>query len=139
MEALVGLLDEGGYSCVIAQGDSVRCFSQRGVADLYALLRDEPQLLRGARVADKVVGLGAAALMLRGGVAVLYTHVISQGALTLLEDGGVEVGYGALVPHIINRAGTGRCPLESRLDGACTLEEMLVRIDKFINEISNAK
>ena len=41
----------------------MRIFRERGVADLFRLLREEPQLLRGAFIADKVVGKGAAALV----------------------------------------------------------------------------
>ncbi len=41
----------------------MRIFRERGVADLFRLQHEEPQLLRGAFIADKVVGKGAAALM----------------------------------------------------------------------------
>ena len=34
MEELINLLHSGGYSCVIANGDNIRTFTQRGVADL---------------------------------------------------------------------------------------------------------
>ena len=37
-------------------------FCQRGVADLWHLLNSSPELLKGAFVADKVVGKAAAAL-----------------------------------------------------------------------------
>ena len=42
MEELINLLHSGGYSCVIANGDNIRTFTQRGVADLYDLLTQEP-------------------------------------------------------------------------------------------------
>lgn len=61
MEELINLLHSGGYSCVIANGDNIRTFTQRGVADLYDLLTQEPDFLKGASIADKVVGKGAAA------------------------------------------------------------------------------
>ena len=31
MEELINLLHSGGYSCVIANGDNIRTFTQRGV------------------------------------------------------------------------------------------------------------
>ena len=55
MEELINLLHSGGYSCVIANGDNIRTFTQRGVADLYDLLTQEPDFLKGASIADKVV------------------------------------------------------------------------------------
>ena len=41
MEELINLLHSGGYSCVIANGDNIRTFTQRGVADLYDLLTQD--------------------------------------------------------------------------------------------------
>ena len=49
-------------SCVIRNGSDMRVFYERGVKDLYRLLKEVPGLLRGAFVADKVVGKAAAAL-----------------------------------------------------------------------------
>ena len=37
-------------------GDTIRIFRERGVRDLWRLLHEEPELLDGAFVADKVVG-----------------------------------------------------------------------------------
>ena len=64
IEELIDLLHSGGYSCAIANRDIIRTFTQRGVADLYDLLTQEPDFLKGALIADKVVGKGAAALMI---------------------------------------------------------------------------
>ena len=38
MEELINLLHSGGYSCVIANGDNIRNFTNRGLAVLYDLL-----------------------------------------------------------------------------------------------------
>ena len=43
MEELINLLHTGGYSCTIANGGKIRTFTQRGVADLYDLLTQEPE------------------------------------------------------------------------------------------------
>ena len=67
-EQTIGLLFAEKCSCVVRNGDEVRIFRERGVKDLYRLLREEPQLLDGAFVADKVVGKGAAALMILGAI-----------------------------------------------------------------------
>lgn len=116
MEELIRLLNEGGYSCVVRHGDEIRTFSRRGVADLYDLYRTDRDFLKGAWLADKVIGKGAAALMVLGGVARVWTRVISTPALTLLRNGGVEVAFAEEVPCIINRTRTGRCPLETLCD-----------------------
>ena len=137
MEQLREILHSGHHTLVVrsASGE-IRTFDRRGVADLYELLTCGSGFLRGGEVADKVVGRAAAALMLLGGVKRLHTDVISSLALTLFADGGVEVAFDTEVPHIINRAGDGWCPLETRCKDCLTPAECLERIKTFMNEIN---
>lgn len=130
-ETLVKLLHKGGYSLVLWNGNT-RTFTRRGVADLYNLLHDEPDSLRGAIVVDKVVGKGAATLIILGGVAELHTDVISEAALALLAAADVKVSYDRVVTHIINREGTGHCPVEMLCREAKTAEECLPLIQNFM-------
>ena len=131
MEKLIRLLHEGNYSLVVAHGE-IRTFSGRGVSDLYALSGEDPGFLRGASVADKVVGKAAAALMILGEVGELHADVVSRPALDLFADSGVRVSYGTAVPHIINRTKTGWCPLETCCRYCLTPQDCLVRIEEFI-------
>ena len=98
-------------------------FERRGVADLYALLREQPGLLLGADVADKVVGKGAAALMVLGRVRRVYADVLSEPA------------YGRLVSAIRNRAGNGWCPVETLCRDKETAEECLPLIAGFVERL----
>ena len=59
MEHLKSLLATSGASLVLYDGE-VHTYHGRGVADLYDLYTNEPGKLRGALVADKVIGKGAA-------------------------------------------------------------------------------
>ncbi len=127
-------LATGNHTLVVCRGDVVRCFDRRGVADLYALLHEQPELLRGACVADKVVGRAAAALMIAGGVRALHTGVVSRLALDLFARSSVEVYYDVAVEHVINRTQTDWCPLERRCADARTVEACLERIDRFMEE-----
>ena len=135
MEELVKTLHEGGYSCVIRQGDVIRTFTQRGVSDLYALLTKEPHFLLGASVADKVIGKAAAALLVAGGIKELHAGVISEGALELLTQAGIPTTYDKRVPYIINRTHTDRCPLEKRCAEATSAAECLPLIASFVEEV----
>lgn len=137
MKSLVKTLHTGGHSLVVRTAAGViLTFNHRGVADLHALYHDETSPLRGASVADKVVGLGAALLMVAGGVSHCHTDVISSDALRLIKNSGVDCDYDAEVPEIINRAGTGRCPLETRLAPLHDIEAMLAETDRFVKEMS---
>ena len=132
---MIELLQSSGCSCVIRNGETLRLCHQRGVKDLYEILTSQPELLCGSFIADKVVGKGAAALMILGRIDSLYTDTISEAALKLLDNYGIEVSYGKLVPHIINRAGTGMCPVESLCKEIATAEECLPLIKDFIQQL----
>mgnify|MGYP000177504918 CR=1 FL=1 len=131
-EQTVGLLFAEKCSCVVRNGDEVRIFRERGVKDLYRLLREEPQLLDGAFVADKVGGKGAAALMILGGVGELHADVISRPARLLLAASPVHVSYTLEVPYIVNRTRTGQCPVETLCRDCATAAEALPLIRNFI-------
>ena len=163
MKALVETLKEGNHSLVIAKpltaenisslqgqqkeetkndGIEKHCilkFDGRGVSDLFRLLHEAPDVLEGSLLADKVVGKGAAALMALGKVKEVYADIISQPAFALLEQEGIQVSYGKLVPHIINRAGTGMCPVETRCQPCNTPAECLEEIKAFLAEMKEKK
>ncbi len=132
MEELIQILHQGNYSCVIRNG-TTRTFTRRGVADLYSLLKDEPSFLNGAAVADKVIGKGAAAILVKGGVKRVYADVISLSALTLLREAGIETDFGSTVPFIQNRDKSGWCPMEKICYEEKTAEDILPLIEKFID------
>lgn len=139
MKELIDMLHAGNYSCVIANGERIRTFTQRGVADLYDLLTQEPDFLHGASVADKVIGKAAASLMVLGGVREVYTRTISRPALRLLQEAGVTVNCDEVVDHIINRTHTGWCPMEQASRDLHTAEEIFPVIKEFIsNQRKNA-
>ena len=135
MHTLIPLLHSGNFSCVIRKGDAVRTFTQRGVADLFHLLTTDAPFLLGSSIADKVVGKGAAALMVKGGVVRVHADVISAPALALLEAAGVAVSYAEVVEGIRNRAGTDMCPVEKRCLPLENIDEMVSEIRDFLTQI----
>lgn len=132
---LLQILDEGKYSCVIYTDGKLRTFNKSGVRDLYDLLTTNPSVLKDARMADKIIGKGAAALMILGGVKEVTTHVISESALRLLKDANVNVSYEKCIYGIINRKKSDWCPLEKRLTNATTAEECRPIITQFIADL----
>lgn len=136
-KVLIERLDAEQCSCVIYNEGETRLFWERGVQDLYRLLKTEPDFLRGAFIVDKVIGKAAAALMALGGVDEVFARVISSSARELLERSGIKVDFLSEVPHIINRTQTGWCPLETRCFRMHTAEECLQQIEDFIHTMNN--
>lgn len=129
-------LHEGQCSCVIYSGGSYIECHERGVKDLYRLLTTDPEVLHGSFVADKVIGKGAAAVMVAGKVGAVYTDVISRPALALLQSAGIEVDFKDCVDNIINRAGTGICPVEQLCADCATAEECIPLIGQFLESMA---
>lgn len=138
-QQIINLLQSEQCSCVIRKGDTIRIFRKRGVQDLYRLLKDDPDFLKGAFVADKVVGKAAAALMILGGVEEVFTFTVSRLARDLFERSAVKLGFAQEVSHIINRAGTGWCPMESRCRDLDTSEACFGQVEEFLNTMKENK
>lgn len=121
--ALLNILNAEHASLVVLNNDSLSIHTERGVKDLVQLLRDEPERLHGAQVADKIIGRAAASLMVAGGVSEVHTNLISTPALQLLRNAGIPVSFDEEVPQILNRDKSGQCPIDSRLNEAESIEE----------------
>ncbi len=132
---LIQLLHSEGYSLVVANHNEIRTFSGRGISDLYNLITTDTSFLKGALLADKVVGKGAAALMIIGGITELYTDVISDSAWELFQTSSIKVSYKLRVPKIWNHAHTDSCPVEKLCKEAKTAEECFPIINDFLKKL----
>lgn len=132
MENIIELLHLGGYSCVVVNGAEIRTFKQHGIEDLYDLHLYNARLLQGSTIADKIVGIAAATLMLSGGVEIVYAEIISLPALKLLRDAGIKVSALQVVPMIENTDHTDWCPLEKICLKGQSAKEIIVLINRFM-------
>lgn len=135
LATLLKQLDASRLSCVISKDGEVTTYRQSGVQDLYDLLSEGGGKLKGALVADKIIGRGAAAMMVLGGVKAVNTHTISTPALKMLRDGGVKVYFDTEVDYIENRRKTGQCPLDSRLQNLTDPKECWPVIRQFVADL----
>ena len=134
LSEITQLLHQDNYSCVVRNSVETQTFSRQGVQDLLSLYEERPEYLCNALVADKVVGKGAAALMILGKVAGVYAAVISKPALDLLTEHNMNVKYDTLVPNIINRTHTGVCPVEQLCLPLSSLSDMYNAISHFVHK-----
>lgn len=90
-------------------GRVIHTSAENGVRPLLGAL----QLISGAVVADRIIGRAAAFLAVYGGAAAVYGHIMSRPAMDVLREHNIPFEYGTEVSHILNRAGTGPCPMEA--------------------------
>lgn len=105
-------LSERGANLVIARDGRILFTGySRGLRDLAKIALEDPGMLGGSAVADRVVGKAAAIICSINGVRAVYAITLSRHALEELEKAGVEFHYERLVPHI-EAPGGGICPFE---------------------------
>lgn len=112
LQTAIALLQAQGCTCVLCLNGQTVTSHRRGVAPLLELL-DSGRDYAGFSAADKVVGKATAMLYRLLGVKAVWGAVMSESAVCVLHDAGIEAHFERTVPHIINRAGTGPCPMEA--------------------------
>ena len=133
MKELIELIkgDECRGAIRCADG-SVHKFTHRGVVDLFKLVVESGVSLRGAVAADRVIGRGAALLMIKGGVSRGHAFMMSKSARQVLHAAGVDCSCDQEVEHIANRDGTDICPVEKATVNTVDPDEAAEKIRHFL-------
>lgn len=119
IKSAVNLIKEDRAAVLLLkEGVIVRSEVGHGVAPLLRLY--EEGALKNSYVVDKIVGKAAAMLMAVGGAAGCHAVTLSESALAIFRRHKIPVEYETLVPMIVNRKGTGMCPME---EAVLTLED----------------
>lgn len=106
------LLSSASTIAVVSNGE-VFTSQERGVKPLLFLLKEKKEFLKGASVADKVIGKAAALLMVLGEIKEVHTLIISEPAIKVFEKHNIPCFYDKKVTRIVNRTGDGLCPMET--------------------------
>ena len=129
------LILEQNVPCVFWKNGVLRTGTGTGVRPLIAAYETEPELLRGALIVDKIVGKAAAMLAVLGGAAGVFGLTISAAARDYLTAHSIPAGWDVCTERIINRAGTGLCPMEQAVldlddptEGCQVLKETMRRL-----------
>ena len=129
------ILKATNSTCVFCNEDTVLTDARRGVRPLLDLIENNMDVSAFA-AADKVVGKAAAYLYCLLNVKALHAVIISNPALSVLEERGIPVTYETLVPAIRNRANDGPCPMEHAVLHINTPEDALIAIYATLERLS---
>lgn len=91
-----------------------REYYQNRIKDIKEILQNDKQALKGAIIADKVIGKVASSILTVAGVKEIYADVISKYAIPVLEENTVKYEYRQLVEYVQNNDKTGMCPMENK-------------------------
>lgn len=123
----IDALNGGNYTCVLCKDNTIYTSTERGVRPLIECI-DGNIDLKGFSAADKIVGKAAAFMYVLLGVKEVYAHVMSEGASKVFTENNIEFLCGNSVQKIMNRAGTGVCPMEETVGELSNPREALEAI-----------
>jgi len=129
------LLDSGVVLAVV-NGEKSYTSDLRGVSALLSLYNNNPMLIKGAYIADKVIGKAAALLMVLGKTKEVFALTISKNAVSVFEKNGIPYSYLNIVDFIKNREGTGRCPLEQCV---LTIDDPILAFNAINNKLEELR
>ena len=104
-------LKNGGHSLVICADCDTIISNVKGIRPLIEAL----EAARGHAeiyAADRIVGKAAAMLYVLMKANGVWAEVMSKSAFAILAENEIEFEYETLTDSIINRSGTGLCPME---------------------------
>lgn len=133
----IKLVRNGEADCVLICTDGSLILERgRGLSPILRMFDTNREKMNGGIVVDKVVGRAAAMVAISGGVSLVHGELISEDAVKLLKNHGVDVRYAKLVHRILNRKQDGLCPLEQSVLEVDDPEQALPLIRKRLAELS---
>lgn len=108
------LYEKNASLVVMFENGNVEEYYSPRVKDIVSILKTDENALKGAIVADKVIGKVAASLLTVAGVKEIYANTISNFAIPVLEENNIKYEYKNKAEYIINNEKTGMCPMENK-------------------------
>lgn len=101
-------------TCLIyREGELIFTSEYKGVRPLMEYMKAYGPSDVPLTVIDRIMGRGAVLLAKLIGATQIKTPIMSETAVELAEEYGLNYEVDKVVPYIINRAGNGRCPIET--------------------------
>ena len=132
------LEEEKELTLVLVLNEDIFKSTEKGIKPLLNLLNSGKKYLDYS-AADKIVGKAAAMLYKLLGVKEIYGEVMSISAIKFLEQNNLNFKYKINTKEIINRKGTGICPMEQTVLNIENPIEAKKALDNKLKELINQK
>ncbi len=108
------LYEKNASLVVLYSNGEIKEYYQNRINDIKDILKENKESLKGAIIADKVIGKVAGSILTVAGVKEIYADVMSKHAVPVLEENNIKYEYKTLTEYVINNAKTGMCPMENK-------------------------
>ena len=137
-KAIKILEEEKDLTLVLVLNEDIYKSSEKGIKSLLQLLNSGKNYLNYS-AADKIVGKAAAMLYKLLNVNDIYGEVMSIRAINFLEQNNINFKYKIKTKEIINRKGTGICPMEQTVLNIENPTEAKKLLENKLKELINKK
>lgn len=127
LEKAKQILNQKNCSCVFCRGNDVIVKTESGIAPLV-VFADSDVDYSGFCAADRIIGKAAAFIYVLLNVKAVHGMVMSAEAVEILKQAEINYSYDILTDKIINRSGTGLCPMEEAVKNSDDPHTALVLI-----------
>lgn len=125
-----------GHSICLCKDGKFFTKDDKGISPMVDLIGEDADL-KGYSVSDLIVGKAAAMLFVLSGISCVHAVVLSQSGEDYLKSHNIEYTYDTLTERIINRMGTGACPMETAVENIDDPKEGYEAIVKKREELRN--
>lgn len=126
------LYDENQKLVVVKNGEIIFKSKDRGIKPMYILSTDMKVETKGASIADRVIGKGAAMLCTYLNIEEVYGELMSESGINVLHKSNIKYTIKESCEFIQNRDKTDLCPIEKRSLDIEDPEILLKRIKSFL-------
>ena len=137
-KAIKILEEEKDLTLVLVLNEDIYKSSEKGIKPLLQLLNSGKNYLNYS-AADKIVGKAAAMLYKLLNVNDIYGEVMSIRAINFLEQNHINFKYKIKTNEIINRKGTGICPMKQTVLNIEDPTEAKKLLENKLKELINKK
>lgn len=126
------LLGENYALAIVKQGELLFTSKEKGIKPIYLAVTQLGDGLKGASLADKVIGKAAAIFCQLAEVDSVYADLISEKAIEVLKQAGIELEYNNTCSYILNPSQDGMCPVEKLATNIHDGKSLLRKVAEFL-------
>lgn len=127
-----------GHSICLCKNGEFITDDGRGISPMMGSIAENKDL-KGYSAADVIVGKAAAMLFVKAGIICVHGRTMSKSGRTYLESHDIPCTYDILTERIINRQGTGICPMEQAVADIDDAEKGYEALKKRVEEMKKGK
>ncbi|MBS7657311.1 DUF1893 domain-containing protein [Candidatus Bathyarchaeota archaeon] len=133
------LKDKEASLVIVKEGQIIFKSYESGIFGLLKAIEKLNNQMRGASVADKVVGRATALLLAYSHIKEVYAFILSIEGKKVLEINNIKVNHQMLVKKILDRTGKDICPFEKFSYSINSIEQAYEQLRNFAEEFLNKK